>query len=264
MHRIISISKPFTNGHNKTRKRLKAGPMSEYLRDFTDEQYLALYEDIKSNPALADIPNNIREDYISHFANRTCPECSSPIDPQNYGEINDVEYMVCEMDSCWTLCYTSEKHLDGSSYRINFTSESKLTKLEAAKLAAGILKHSQSRPIESPIKINSDMFSNLEESGEGWFWELYIPQYWKFEYEELNDSEDISELKSLPFEEKVAVLKDRHWGELADYGWTDKQDQILEEMQGITVEGCSFSVTVADFEDAKAKLSVRPIDFYNW
>ena len=228
----------------------------------SDSENLQLYLQMVTNPSKMELSEHVRVGYASHFEDGTCPACRRDIDSANRGVLNGVEYMICQENQCWTLSYISSLHLEASSYSVTFTSDGYLTKLQAAKLARALRSYSLAASIENPVSIGFDMFPSIEESQEGWFWVHYVPLLWSFEYDNVEDEEDLNELRALSFSERVSRLKDRHWDDLAEYGWTDTQDRILKEMQQITIEGVTFEVSVGEFIDSKLKIKDLPLDFY--
>lgn len=230
--------------------------------ELSDEEYLELLEQYKSVPLELFRPIEVIDEYKAHFNKNTCVECSEPIDTENHARIGEIDYMICERDSCWTLSYFSSKHLEASSYSVTFTSDIPVTKLQVAKLANQLWNYSQTSQIEMPMNVESEVFSNIEETGEGWFWAHYVPLHWTFAYEEAEDKEDLDEIKMLTFSEKVELLKERHWACLAEYGWADEQDSILSRMKKISIDGCAFEVTVSDFTDSKVQFGPSETNFY--
>jgi hypothetical protein len=228
----------------------------------TDETYLELYEGYRNNTLEMFSSNEVQRAYQLNFENKICVECSEPILSENFARIDDVDYMICEKDACWTISYISSGHLAASSYCVTFNFGSSASKIEVAQLANELWKYSQSRQIEMPISVESELFSNLEETGEGWFWVHFVPLHWTFNYEEEEDKEDLDEIRALTFVEKVNLLKERQWGDLAEYGWSDAQDSILSSMEKILVNGRSIEVTVSDFSDSKVRLAPGLISFY--
>ena len=228
----------------------------------SDAENLELYEEIIANPKKIQLPEQVRSDYAKHFQEKSCPVCGDNIEMENHGVLNGIEYMICQKDGCWTLSYISSKHLEASSYLVTFTCDEELTTLQAAKLAREIVRYSRNRSIENPVSITSDMFPNILETKEGWIWVHFVPLLWSFEYENIYDEEDLKELKALPFSERVNSLKARHWDQLADYGWTDTQEGILEEMQRIEVDGVTLEVTVSQLHDSKVQMKEEPLDYF--
>lgn len=228
----------------------------------TKETYLELYESCRNNTLEMFSSNEVQRAYQMNFEKSICVECSEPILGENHARIGDVDYMICEREACWTLSYLSSSHLEASSYRVTIYFGSAASKTEVAQLANELWKYSQARQVEMAVSVESEMFANLEESGEGSFWVHFVPLHWTFNYEEAEDKEDLDEIRELAFSEKVALLKERHWDNLAEYGWVDEQDNILSSMEKISTKGRSFEVAASDFSDSKVKLTPGSISFY--
>lgn len=231
-------------------------------RECLDAENLKLYTEMVTSPLKLELPEQVRTVYAEHFEKNTCPACRGDIESANHGVLNGVEYMICQRDRCWTLCYTSSQHLEASSYSVTFTSDGVLTESQVAKLARELRNYSQATSIEHPLSIGFEMFPNILETNEGWFWVHFVPLLWSFEYDNIEDEEDLKELKALPFPQRVGRLKARHWDQLADYGWVDTQDRIAKEMQEIAIEGAILKATVGEFRDSNLQIKELPLDFY--
>lgn len=220
----------------------------------SDEDCIDAYEVIKTHPDEMFTPSKVRELYALNFQNDTCPTCGSSIKKTSHQTIGDIDYLICEKDGCWTLAWISKKPLEASAYGVRFSSDTQITKLQAAKLAVELCKIANGNSVEFPIYVDSDMFPAIEETSEGNFIAYYIPLTWEFGYEESEYAELIESLLSLSFEERVADLLERVYSRLADYGWRDQEDYIMSSMSAIKVEGCSLEVSVGEFFDSEVQL----------
>jgi hypothetical protein len=233
--------------------------MEEQSSDFvqpTDEQYLAHYEEIKSNPSGMFYPAATRESYGRNFETNTCPECRGSIKTENHGKLLDTDFMLCDERDCWTLSWISEKPLEASMYGITVKSKNALTKLQAAKLAFRLWKEAQAMIVEFPISVDEDIFPAIEDEGEGWFWVDYVPLIWNFNFVVDGwDREVIESINGMTFNERVEYLSEIAFGRLADYGWRDQESWLQERMSSkLTVEGCEFEISVGEFRDSSVRL----------
>jgi hypothetical protein len=227
---------------------------TEEVSQISNQDCIEAYEVIKTHPDEMFTSSKVRELYAQNFQNDSCPTCGNAIKKTNHQAIGEIDYLICERDGCWTLAWISRRPLEGSAYGVTFSSDTPITKLQAAKLAVELCKIANSNSVEFPMSVDSDMFPAIEESGQGHFIAYYIPLTWEFGYEAAEYGEVIDHLLALSFEERVADLLDRVYSRLADYGWRDQEDYILSSMSAIQVEGCSFNVSVGEFFDSEVQL----------
>lgn len=226
--------------------------MSEADRDVfakTGSELLEFYDYAVQNPAEAFRPTSTRRKYASYFADKLCPnECGSNIEPVNWGFVEDFLCMLCE--SCWTMSWLSDKPIESQSYCVTFVPDKKLSKDQAAELAGKLKLWSEETSVEICLSEMDEMFPAIESEDEGYFFVDYVPLMWTNDMYSPEDDQEIQEIREMSLSEKFAYYNEIANARLADYGWRDNQEWLLETFSKMEIDGINFEVTVGDWNDS--------------
>jgi hypothetical protein len=215
----------------------------------TVSELLEFYDYAIQNPNEVFRPSGTRKKFASYFADKLCPnECGSKIEPENWGFVEEFLCMLCE--SCWTMSWLSDKPIESQSYCVTFVPDQKLSKIQAAELAYKFKLWSEETSVENCFSDMDEMFPAIESEDEGYFFVDYVPLMWTNEMYSPEDDEEIQEIRGMSLAEKFAYYNEISTARLADYGWSDNQEWLLECFSKMEIDGITFEVTVGDWNDS--------------
>lgn len=212
-------------------------------------ELLEFYDAVLQNPREAFRPVQTRQKFASNFAKKICPnDCGASIKPVNWGFVGDFLCMLCE--SCWTMSWLSDEPIQSQSYCVTFIPNKTLSTVQAAELAYKLKLWSEETSVEICYSYMDEMFPAIESDDEGYFFVDYVPLMWTNEMYSPEDDQEIQEIREMSLAEKFRYFNEIADARLADYGWSDNQEWLLECFSKMNIDGITFEVTVGDWNDS--------------